>query len=377
MKTVLFLSSIRDIPGPSFTSNGQSLVSSCSYDFLSSKFFLLRFLHSSALYQQVLYTLRVVLALPHIFFSRTVIASYIVISRSPFGFLRDSFIIFCLCFFRKPVFVHFHGRSLPFFLSSIVYKIFSLSCCKSYLHLVLPSTSFFLSNPSWRLFTYSEIYNFSHDFSPPPRIFNPKTNSRSSSSLSFSSSKKIIRITWNSNLIYSKGLILLMEAIYLYNTTSLTHFIHLDIFGDYISDEYCSADTLRTIVKRHSLKIPCSFFGSVERSVTVACLMVSDLYIFPSFYSSEYQPLSLIDAMSCGKPIISSSLSVLESLLRDYKNVHFLPSKITPSSLALSIDLFVRKELSKSSLPSSSPSYVTSFTKDAYLRSFSKLFTNL
>ena len=374
MTSVIFISSSKDIPGPSFTSNGQSIVTSVVYQWFDLNYNLYQFTHTQNIRQHLNFFLDFLTYLPQFLFSTPIHLTYIVISRSPFGFIRDTILIFLLCIIKRPILLHFHGRTLPSILSKIFIAIFSFHPFKSRIHLLLPSSSFFHSNPSWQIFNHSEIPNFTEYTSSKPVQTRPCIQDNFTSN-TYLSRKSALKLVWNSNLIYSKGILLLMEAIYIFNLYSPSHYIYLDIFGNYYSDEYCSSSHLESLFSEMSKRIPCTYHGSVDRSTTKSFLDESDFYIFPSFYSSEFQPLSVLDAIDCRLPIISSSLVVLKYLLHDYDQVYFLPDQMTPYAIASAIDSLVQ---ARQPLPSSRPSntYSKRFSRSTFLSSLSHLISS-
>ena len=369
MKSIVFISSVVDLPGPCFSPNGQSIITSTVYDFMTSRFRVHSISHGKKLISQISYIFTVIPSIFAKFFASDISFSYIVISRSRFGFIRDSLVIFYLCLFRKTVYIHFHGQHLPGFLSSSFVFILSSSPLRRYLHLILPSISFLENNPSWSLFAYSEIPNFCACNSSNLHFSDSDGVNSLHSQSTIKPQKKFLKITWNSNLIFSKGITHLVEAIFIFNSTSTTHAFHLDIFGSFCDDEFCSASELESVVLGLTSHIPCSFYGSVSRSTTFSSLQSSDLYVFPSFYSSEYQPLSLMDAMACGLPIISTSLPCLKHLLRDYPDVTFLPVRPNPYTLAKYLHTFLGLVERRDMFLGSSSSRSRIYSRDDFINS--------
>lgn len=376
MRNIAVICSIRDVPGPFFSLNGQSIITSCAYSFLVSRFCVTPLLHRRSFRNQILFAIGAIPYLVYLSLVKPFHFSYIVISRSPFGFLRDSIFILLLSLFNTRTLIHFHGRTLPKSISNVSLYLMALPLFRSCIHLILPSRSFFDNNPEWNVLSHTVISNFSQPLPPNNQVVPYINDDLDLVSTMYYGDRVNVRLTWNSNLIYSKGIVLLMEAINIFNNTSPTHVITLHVFGDYISDEYCSADELRSKVNLLSRRIPCILYGPVERSVTINSLTLSDFYVFPSFYSSEYQPLSLIDAMSAGLPVLSSSLSVLCSLLDGYPSSYFLPSKITPFNLAKAFSVLINCR--KLDTKGMTYSKITSpFSRESFLGSFAELIESI
>jgi glycosyltransferase involved in cell wall biosynthesis len=91
------------------------------------------------------------------------------------------------------------------------------------------------------------------------------------------------------------------------------------------------------------------FSGVVEGEEKEKLFMVSDIFALPSY--SEGLPISIIEAMSYGLPIITSPLGALPDYLREGDNCFFVPPgdyvKLSDSLIRLIRNPALRFEIGK------------------------------
>ena len=74
-----------------------------------------------------------------------------------------------------------------------------------------------------------------------------------------------------------------------------------------------------------------SFYGHLEGHHKIAAFQAADVYLFPSY--SEGLPISVLEAMACGLPIVASAVGGLRDFFEDGKMGYCLPC-LSPESLA-------------------------------------------
>jgi len=92
------------------------------------------------------------------------------------------------------------------------------------------------------------------------------------------------------------------------------------------------------MVRKSDLNEHVRFLGSRGRKEVANMLARSSLFVFPSL--REGMPLSILEAMSCGLPIIASRVIGLENLIVDGYNGLLVPPR-DPKSLADAITLLM------------------------------------
>jgi glycosyltransferase involved in cell wall biosynthesis len=110
--------------------------------------------------------------------------------------------------------------------------------------------------------------------------------------------------------------------------------IHLVLIGD-----GPSRDLLRSQAERLGLSRRVTFLGAVAHEETPALLNAMDIVALPSLY--EGMPLSLLEAMACGRAVIASRVGAVESMI-----THAVTGLIIPAgdavALARAVDSLVR-----------------------------------
>ena len=83
-------------------------------------------------------------------------------------------------------------------------------------------------------------------------------------------------------------------------------------------------DTLETMASEMGLRNRVIFVGHVSNEDTPAFYNAADIYLFPSF-RKEGLPLTVIEAMSCGKPIVATRSGSLNGVVKNGFNGFLFP----------------------------------------------------
>ena len=123
-----------------------------------------------------------------------------------------------------------------------------------------------------------------------------------------------LNLLYLSNIMYSKGILHLIEAVD--NLVLAGHGIELYIAGQIIADEYRSVDEIRLQFETLSNgKSYIKYLGVVEGDTKKRLLNHSDIFVLPTFYKTEAQPISVIEAMMAGLPIITTDHNYMSDLV--------------------------------------------------------------
>ena len=131
---------------------------------------------------------------------------------------------------------------------------------------------------------------------------------------------KPVRLLYLSNLMYSKGLTFLLDAVDILAADGLN--FELVIAGAYM-DEYqtekaFSANDMQIFVEGYLRKYSnLSYIGLVTGQEKLDLLANSDVFVLPTFYPGESQPLSIIEAMRAGNAIITTEHNYLIDMITD------------------------------------------------------------
>lgn len=144
---------------------------------------------------------------------------------------------------------------------------------------------------------------------------------------------KPIRLLYLSNLMYSKGLTFLLEAVDELAAEGID--FELVMAGAYM-DEYqtekvFSATDMQRLVEGYLRKYSnLRYIGLVTGQAKLDLLANSDVFILPTFYPGESQPLSIIEAMRAGNAIVTTKHNYLMDMVTE-KNGYLVPVKNAPS----------------------------------------------
>lgn len=157
-----------------------------------------------------------------------------------------------------------------------------------------------------------------------------------------------LRIITAANLVPVKGHRYLIEALRL--LTERREVLHLDLAGDGVL-----RTELEQIVKEYRLESAVTFLGCLPHEQLLANLSAGkwDVMVLPSVVDrsgeKEGIPVSLMEAMSCGIPVISTNTGGIAELVKD---CGILVPPMNPEALAMAIEQLaadpkLREELGK------------------------------
>ncbi|MCC9624022.1 glycosyltransferase family 4 protein [Thalassospira sp. MA62] len=121
-----------------------------------------------------------------------------------------------------------------------------------------------------------------------------------------------IRILWLSNLFWSKGLGSLIAACRILHQDGIA--FDLTIAG---ANGDVTRQDLNTHLQRAGILPQSTLFGAVDAPTRADLFKHSDLFVFPSNYPNEAQPLVVLEAMAAGVPVITSDIATLPEIVRD------------------------------------------------------------
>lgn len=139
-----------------------------------------------------------------------------------------------------------------------------------------------------------------------------------------------LRLLFLSNMIASKGYLDVLEAVRLLHARGLA--LHADFVGRWTSDDdraafeqRVEAAGLREVVTHHG--------GVSDRARIKAFYLDADIFLLPSYYSTEAQPLTIIEALNAGTPVVVTRHSGIPDMVRENKDALFVPPQ-NPTAIA-------------------------------------------
>jgi glycosyltransferase involved in cell wall biosynthesis len=120
-----------------------------------------------------------------------------------------------------------------------------------------------------------------------------------------------LSIIYAGRLFWTKGVMLLLEAFKLLRQDRKN--IHLSIFGKGPLE-----NRIREFITNSGLRANVHFQGYVPREELLAEVKNSDVVVFPSL--SEAQPVFVLEAMACRKPLVAFNIPSMREMISNFEN---------------------------------------------------------
>lgn len=232
---------------------------------------------------------------------------YVTISRTTSGFLRDLFLFFIAKFFRIKVVVHLHGSDFALFVKSATFMKPLIERCYNNISGAIVLSEGMRSQ--FNHFPTVETFVVNNCFSASGFNFAPNVLSGS------------LKVLYLSNLMKSKGVIELIEAVKVVNANGGN--IHLRLAGRFLSDGEFDGQALEEKV-RSLLDSSIEYVGVLQAEEKDLSLNWCNCVALPSYYPTEAQPLALIEAMAAGRYILTSQAGYIPEFVHHGKNGYVL-----------------------------------------------------
>lgn len=143
-------------------------------------------------------------------------------------------------------------------------------------------------------------------------------------------------ILFLSNYITDKGILTLIDALKILKEMRIPFKARLvGAPGD------LSTEVLETIVKRVDLSEDVCITGPKYGDDKAKEFLLSDIFVFPTHYANEAFPLVNLEAMSYGKPIISTNEGGIADMIEDQKTGFIIEAR-NPEILAEKISILLK-----------------------------------
>lgn len=223
------------------------------------------------------------------------------------GSVSDIPVLFLCRFFKKKTVIHLHGsnfrqvvQTAPGFYRKLLIHVFK-GVDKG---IVL-----------------SEIMREQLDFMLPPEkiavvsnFYDPYLESIQPDIIASGQANGLLKIGYLSNLMYSKGIIHLVEAIEGLHAKGIG--LELHVAGKFMGDEYMSSKEIEEYFQakgRNNAWI--KYHGVVRGGDKLAFYERINVFALPTFYTHEAQPISIIEAMRAGCVIVSTHYKYIPDLV--------------------------------------------------------------
>ncbi|EQA7358759.1 glycosyltransferase family 4 protein [Enterobacter hormaechei] len=286
---------------------GQSVAFNLIYKNFNGKKSLIDYLDFSGCMGKVLFhyflsaSKFVALNMMHVFDTKIV---YITTSRTYSGFFRDSFFILFGRLFRAKIVNHLHGSDFIYFRnkqSRFIQSIIDFVYNKIDVSIVLTDSM----KEQYSLYKNMRLQAISNCYSGLTEFSN-KNILR----------KDEIQLVYLSNLMYSKGVLHLVRSVKQAHEKGIS--VRLILAGAICADEFYTEKQLSNLIDAEISTVNyIKHVGIVKGKHKNDLLLNADVFVLPTFYRSEAQPISIIEAMYYGCAIVTTNHNYLKDFVSD------------------------------------------------------------
>jgi glycosyltransferase involved in cell wall biosynthesis len=249
---------------------------------------------------------------------------YATMSTSKFGFVRDLLSVSIAKLLRKKVILHLHGGGFEEFYqnSSKVLKClirFNLKNTDKIIVLgELLKEQFYCVGPFVKKKLVVVPNGLTLGVAEPERHVKSFKKGES------------IRLLYLSSLMPSKGYVEVIRALEELNEEDTSKQYHLDLCGSFVdaiteeSSELSNEQELLEYIQVNGLSECIHYHGLVTGRQKEKLLEKAHIFLLPTYYPWEGQPLSIIEAMAYGTPVISCQHKGIPEMLEDGTNGFFV-----------------------------------------------------
>lgn len=293
---------------------------------------------------------------------------YHIVSSNKTGFIRDYLIINIASFFGKKVILHSHNGNYDQFYNSCSRKwqkaIANTINKASKIVLLskrLKHTFFFVSDVSKFAFVANGI---------PIKV-----------EKEIEKNYHKIEVLFLSNLIESKGYLDLLDAIILLKQQGKDEGFHFHFAGAFMlnasqDQSYESLEEAEQIfytkIENHQLSDIVTYHGIVKGDSKSDLLKKANVFVLPSYYNVEAQPITIIEAMAYKCAVYATEYRGIPEMLEDGVNGEFIQPKSPKDIMEKLTQISVEKI--KHYSQNSREKYYNTFTKEKHIGHMLEIF---
>lgn len=284
---------------------------------------------------------------------------YFTIGTSGFAFYKDTLLICLLKVFRVPIVYHFHNKGVE----------------RSKLPKVKRILNRFVYNNTYAIVLSKRLIHDIEGYFHSDSVFCcangiPKQNKREQ--LDAAQHPNVCQILFLSNLIESKGVLVLLEACKLLANERIPfacNFVGGE--GDVSFTEL--KDRIHKLDLNDCINILGPRYGAEKGQI----MMDSNLFVFPTFYYNECFPLVILEAMQAGLPVISTKEGAIPDIIIDGKT-GFLVEQRNARCLADKIKELIKDERLRRDMGIAAKSrFEKNFTLEIFEKRLCEIFDNI
>ncbi|MFP4844593.1 glycosyltransferase family 4 protein [Winogradskyella sp. PE311] len=257
-------------------------------------------------------------------------AVYLTPGQTFFGVIKYAFFILLSRVLNKEIIIHIHGNYLGTeysLLKGIKKRLFKFLLSKSNKGVVLSESLKGNLSPFIQQDNIYVLYNFVEDY-----LFKEKSVPDKQEIL-------IPKIIFLSNLMEEKGIFDLLDALRTLEDSGFN--FEAKIAGNIDKSNQAKCKTYFTKLKK------VSYVGVVKGGEKKSLLEWGNIFILPTYYKMEGQPISILEAMSTGNIVLTTKHAGIPDIFTDSKN-GFYVEKRNPNDIANKIkQVAVNDDLSR------------------------------
>lgn len=295
---------------------------------------------------------------------------YITIAQSNAGFVRDFAFIMLSCFFKRKVIVHLKGGNFNnFFLESSYFQKIIIKFLYKKVHKIIV-----LGN------SLKNSFDFSKEIKQKTVVIeNGLTDDTFSIKNKCKKSNNKFNILYLSNLIISKGYLDLLDSLKYFEMQTLDYKCTIagNIYTSPDDPETMDIKSLEDNIKKKLNELKnkenVKYIGPVEGDAKIKLLVEADVFVLPTYYINEGQPISIIEAMAYKNAIISTKYRSIQDLVTNNKEGFLLKPK-NPKDIADKLQfLFDNKNALRKIQYNAFQKFTKNFTREKHIKKMLKV----
>lgn len=245
---------------------------------------------------------------------------YITTGRTKISLVRDSSIIIIASIFGMKIINHLHGADFLSFRKSsrLLRPIIDFVYCRIDHHIVLTERM----EEQYSYYKKSEI-----------SVVSNFTNVNPASGPKRPKDGEPVKLLYLSNIMRSKGPIEAIQAIKLFPPKTQ---VELHIAGEVLGDHLLDAEQMSKELQSHLRDVRITYHGPIYGNKKIEILANSHIFVLPTYYPTEAQPLAILDAMASGCAIIATKHNYLPDFLFEEFSILVEPESFSALFLACS-----------------------------------------
>jgi len=294
---------------------------------------------------------------------------YLTIAQSKVGFLKDSFFVVLAKLFRRKTVVHFHGG-----LFELTYQQSNWLLQRLMAYLLDLNDVIIVLTDSLKSLTKGIIKEEKVWVIPNAVDRNLVMSERETAKIFQKlkeQKKRVFTILYFSNLIMSKGYFDILKAACELKTSDFKF-----LFVGSWPDQKERQEAENFVNNNHIAEIV-SFIELALGDTKKELFMNSDIFVLPTYYSIEGLPISLLEAMACGLPVITTRYRGIQDVVSEGQNGFFVPAQ-DPIAIAekiklLSLNPQLRLKIAKNNIEKINSNFTENIFANKFIAQFNTL----